>query len=117
MASSSSLPLLLGLVLASSWSAVARAWPDDNVWEHTVVYMHERLTGPNATRLITVQFPLGGDNFGQFGVVDNELRDGSDPLRSSLYGRFQALFALAGLVSPPSMQSAANFLCTAGRGR
>ncbi|KAF7056227.1 hypothetical protein CFC21_063652 [Triticum aestivum] len=117
MASSSPLPLLLVLLLASSWAAVARARPGDNVWKHTVVYMHERLTGPNATRLITVQSPLGGDNFGQFGVVDNELRDGPDPLRSSLCGRFQALFALAGLVSPPGMQSAVNFLFTAGRFR
>lgn len=116
MASSSPLPLLLVLLLASS-AAVACARPGDNVLEHIVVYMHERLAGQNATRLIVVQSPLGGDSFGQFGVVDNELRDSPDPRRSSLCGRFQALFALAGLVSPPGMQSAVNFLFTAGRFR
>ena len=60
MASSSLLPLLLVLLLASSWAAVARARPGDNVWEHTVVYMHERQTGPNAMWLITVQSMLAG---------------------------------------------------------
>nr|CDM86790.1 unnamed protein product [Triticum aestivum] len=113
MGSSSPLCLLLLLLLASA-AAVAHAWPGDNVWKHTLVYTHEKLTGPNSTWLITVQSQLRGDNFRQFGVEDNELRDGPDPLRSSLCGRFQALFALAGLVSPPGMESAVNFLFTAG---
>ncbi|EMS54779.1 hypothetical protein TRIUR3_20714 [Triticum urartu] len=85
-------------------------------FKHIHLYMHEIFTGPNAT-LFSVVPPLHrGDNarFGMVGVLDDELRDGPDPRNSSLIGRFQSLFAFAGLVTPPGMQTATSLVFTAG---
>lgn len=119
MASSSPLPLLLILLLASSsWPALhvaADAAGDD--LKHIRVYMHETFAGPNATFAIAVPSPLGDAAFGSFGmveVIDDELRDGPDRASAALVGRFQGLLAGTGLVAPPALQSAINLVFTAG---
>ncbi|KAE8810107.1 dirigent protein 21-like [Hordeum vulgare] len=118
MASSSPL-LLLALMLA--WSApaflVAGAGPGTGGQglKHIHLYLHETFAGANATAIVVVPSPLGAnETFGRVGVLDDELRDGPDPKSSSLVGRYQGFFAGAGLVSPPGMQSAINFVFTAG---
>ncbi|KAM3364725.1 hypothetical protein ACQJBY_014848 [Aegilops geniculata] len=118
MASSSPL-LILAIMLA--WSAPAfllaraGAGAGDQGLKHIHLYMHETFAGPNATAIVTVPSPLGANaTFGVVGVLDDELRDGPDPKSSSLVGRYQGIFAGAGLVSPPGMQSAINFVFTAG---
>ncbi|XBJ06688.1 hypothetical protein VPH35_012319 [Triticum aestivum] len=103
--------MLLSLVFLLATSS-ARA----GGFKHIHLYMHETFTGPNAT-LFSVVPPLHrGDNarFGMVGVLDDELRDGPDPRNSSLIGRFQSLFAFAGLVTPPGMQTATSLVFTAG---
>ncbi|XBI23496.1 hypothetical protein VPH35_048731 [Triticum aestivum] len=86
--------------------------------KHIHLYMHETFTGPNATLFAVVPPLVGvGDNtsmFGLVGVLDDELRDGPHPSNSSLVGRFQSLFAFAGLVTPPGMQTATSLVFTAG---
>ena len=115
-----SLPSLLLVLLLVLWTApylAARAGTDasDHGLTHIHLYMHETFAGPNATAIVTVPSPLGANaTFGVVGVLDDELRDGPDPKSSSLVGRYQGFFAGAGLVSPPGMQSAINFVFTAG---
>ncbi|CAM0878526.1 unnamed protein product [Alopecurus aequalis] len=82
---------------------------------HIHLYMHKTFLGPNATTMTVVPSRLGGNaSFGAIGVLDNDLRDGPDLSNSSLVGRFQGIFAFAGLASPPGMQSVTSFVFTAG---
>ncbi|KAI5004413.1 hypothetical protein ZWY2020_031656 [Hordeum vulgare] len=104
------LSLVFLLASSSAWG-MARA---RGGLKHIHLYMHETFTGPNAT-LFAVVPPLGDrTRFGMVGVLDDELRDGPDPSNSSLVGRFQSLFAFAGLVTPPGMQTVTNLVFTAG---
>ncbi|KAF7111848.1 hypothetical protein CFC21_111808 [Triticum aestivum] len=117
MTAPSSPLLTLVLLLLTSSPAVACAHPGGDL-KRIRVYMHETLSGPNATLLTSVQSPLGGSaTFGQIGVLDNELRDGPDRGSSSLLGRFQGLFAMTGLASTPGLLSAVNVVFTAGQHR
>ncbi|XP_047058151.1 dirigent protein 1-like [Lolium rigidum] len=117
---SSSLLLSLLLLLASSAAGLATAARDDDASEHGLthihIYLHEILSGPNATTIAVTQSPRGGNaTFGRIGVLDLEVRDGSDPKSSELLGRYQGMFAFAGLVSPPSgLLTTVNFVFTAG---
>lgn len=115
MTSSSPL-LLLALLLASSAAVlVSGAGAGDHGLTHIRLYMHETFSGPNATVAIVVPSPLGANaTFGEVGVLDDELRAGPDPRNSALLGRYQGVFVGAGLASPPGLQSAINFVFTAG---
>ncbi|KAF7027083.1 hypothetical protein CFC21_039155 [Triticum aestivum] len=118
MASSWNWKLLSLVFLLASTAAWGMAHAHGGGLKHIHLYMHETFTGPNATLFAVVPPLLGvGDNtsmFGMVGVLDDELRDGSDPSNSSLVGRFQSLFAFAGLVTPPGMQTATSLVFTAG---
>ncbi|KQJ88833.1 dirigent protein 20 [Brachypodium distachyon] len=128
MTSSSPL-LLLVLILALSSSSpvlfVAARAGAGNYYHvagsrltHIRMYMHETFAGPNATLIMSVPSPLGGNaTFGSVGVLDNELRNGRDRQRSALLGRFQGVFAGAGQVNPPGLVSAINLVFTAGEYR
>ncbi|CAM0908330.1 unnamed protein product [Alopecurus aequalis] len=99
------------LAISSAWGA------HGGELKHIHLYMHEIVTGPDATLFAVVPPLPGGDNdtrFGMVGVQDDELRDGPDPSNSSVVGRFQSLFAFAGLVTPPGMQTATSLVFTAG---
>ena len=119
--SSSSLLLSLVLLLASSAGllpAVARANAGERGLTHIHFYMLETLSGPNATFLTVVPSPLGGDALsGTVGVLDIPLQDGPDPKNSTLIGRYQALYAFAGLVTPPGLVDTGNLVFTAGEDR
>ncbi|XP_003559937.1 dirigent protein 22-like [Brachypodium distachyon] len=66
--------------------------------------------------LRSVESPLGRDSmFGSVNVLGNELRDGPDRASSKLVGRFQGLFAGAGLMSPPGLMSSLNVVFSAGK--
>ncbi|XP_044959189.1 dirigent protein 2-like [Hordeum vulgare subsp. vulgare] len=115
MTAPSSPLLMLALLLLTS-SACTSAKADD--LKLIRVYMHETLSGPNATVLSSVQSPLGGNaTFGQMGVLDNELRDGPRRGGSSELGRFQGLFAMTGSGRALSILSAVNVVFTAGEHR
>ncbi|KQK15142.1 dirigent protein 21 [Brachypodium distachyon] len=108
--------LLLLLLAASSSSPAAAARPGGGPYTHIRFYMHETVSGRDATLLRSVQSPLGGDSmFGSVNVLDNELRDGPDRSCSRLLARLQGLFVGAGLVSPPGLMSSLNVVFTAGK--
>ncbi|KAM0886164.1 hypothetical protein ACQ4PT_029859 [Festuca glaucescens] len=113
MTSSSTLLSLVCFLLASS--SMARAHGGGGL-KHIHLYMHETVTGPNTTLYAAAppRQPGSDTTFGMVGVLDDELRDGADPSNSSLVGRFQGLFAFAGLATPPGMQTAVSVVFTAG---
>jgi hypothetical protein len=106
--SSSTLLSLVSFLLASS--SVTRAAGGGGGLKHIHLYMHETITGPNMTLYVAAppRQPGSDTTFGMVGVLDDELRDGQDPSNSSLVGQFQGLFAFAGLVTPPGMQTAVS---------
>ena len=107
--------LLCIVLLMASSSAWGRAAACDGI-NHVRLYMHETVGGPNSTVFATVM-PLFGANttFGMVGLLDDELRDGKDPSKSLLLGRFQGMVAYSGRVNPPGMQSVISFIFTAGK--
>ncbi|KAF7111847.1 hypothetical protein CFC21_111807 [Triticum aestivum] len=118
MAPSSQLLTLVLLLLAASAAVPRGAALHGTNLKRIRAYMHQTLTGPNATEVTSVQSPLGGGaTFGQITVLDNELRDGPNRWRSSPLGRFQGLVAEVGLAGTPGLLSAANVVFTAGRHR
>ncbi|XP_037467708.1 dirigent protein 20-like [Triticum dicoccoides] len=109
------LTLVLLLLTSSAAVACASADPKGDL-KRIRVYMHETMSGPNATLLTSVQSPLGGSaTFGQIGVLDNELRDGLHRGSSSPLGRFQGLFAMTGLANTPGLLSAVDVVFTGGK--
>uniref|UniRef100_A0ACD5ZSQ2 Uncharacterized protein n=1 Tax=Avena sativa TaxID=4498 RepID=A0ACD5ZSQ2_AVESA len=107
--------LLLSSSSAGLLSGIASASGGVRGLKHIHLYMHETFTGPNSTLYAAVPARQGGDTtFGMVGVLDDELRDGPDPTNSSLVGRFQGLFAFAGLVTAPGMQTVVSLVFTGG---
>uniref|UniRef100_A0ACD5WNU6 Uncharacterized protein n=1 Tax=Avena sativa TaxID=4498 RepID=A0ACD5WNU6_AVESA len=111
---SSSLLLSLVLLLASSVGAHV-AVAGEHGLTHIHAYLHEILSGPNATTVAVAQSPSGGNaTFGRLGVLDLEVRDGPDLSSSSIVGRYQGIFAFADSVSPPGILTTVNVVFTAG---
>ncbi|CAM0908219.1 unnamed protein product [Alopecurus aequalis] len=109
MTSSSTL-LSLVLLLSASYAHAGG-------FKNIALYMHATTSGANATMYAVVP-PLaaaGSTSFGKIQLLDHELRDGADPVNSSLLGRLQGIVAYAGLVTPPGAQTVMTFVFTAGK--
>ncbi|XP_072973313.1 dirigent protein 22-like [Typha angustifolia] len=98
MASSSSknfTPFLLLLLLLLLTASVSFSAAIKEKSTHLHLYIHEIFTGPSATAITVVKSPLNNSSFGSIGILDDVLREGSDP-NSKFLGRFQGFIADAG---------------------
>ncbi|CAM0954657.1 unnamed protein product [Alopecurus aequalis] len=109
----SSLLLVLLAVAASSAAGVA-----GDELKHIRLYVHETLSGPNATIAVNVPSPLLGANatFGSVTVFDDEIRTGQSP-DSQLVARYQGILVATGVAEGPALQgrlAVASVLFVAG---
>ncbi|XP_040378343.1 dirigent protein 1-like isoform X2 [Oryza brachyantha] len=82
---------------------------------HLHLYIHETLTGANATAASLAPSPLAGSNssFGSVGAFDDELREGSDAA-SAYLGRAEGLLVQADLANPAALWTMLTLVFTDG---
>ncbi|XP_062209293.1 dirigent protein 1-like [Phragmites australis] len=81
---------------------------------HLHLYIHETITGANATTALLNGSPLGGNSsFGSLSAIDDELREGSDPT-SQYLGRAEGLLVQADLGSPAASCTILSLVFTDG---